>query len=74
MHSSIFDFCIPTRATAVPDGHDWLHEVKYDGYLTKAGARWGPRPANHARRLQLDRPLSVDPRGGAEEQAEAVRR
>ena len=27
-----FDFCIPTRSTIVPDGPDWLHEVKYDGY------------------------------------------
>jgi bifunctional non-homologous end joining protein LigD len=27
-----FDFCIPTRATKVPTGEDWLHEVKYDGY------------------------------------------
>jgi hypothetical protein len=26
-----FDFCIPTRATAVPDGADWLHKIKYDG-------------------------------------------
>ena len=28
----IFQFCIPTRATAVPTGPDWLHEIKYDGY------------------------------------------
>jgi bifunctional non-homologous end joining protein LigD len=27
-----FDFCIPTKATRVPDGPDWFHEVKYDGY------------------------------------------
>jgi len=27
-----FDFCLPTRSTTVPDGEDWLHEVKYDGY------------------------------------------
>jgi len=26
-----FDFCIPTKATIVPDGPDWLHEIKYDG-------------------------------------------
>ena len=26
-----FEFCLPTRATAVPDGPDWVHEVKYDG-------------------------------------------
>jgi ATP-dependent DNA ligase len=29
---STFDFCLPIKATAVPDGPDWLHEVKYDGY------------------------------------------
>jgi bifunctional non-homologous end joining protein LigD len=28
----MFDFCIPTRATTVPDGEDWLHEIEYDGY------------------------------------------
>jgi bifunctional non-homologous end joining protein LigD len=27
-----FDFCLPTKSTSVPDGPDWLHEVKYDGY------------------------------------------
>jgi bifunctional non-homologous end joining protein LigD len=27
-----FDFCIPTKATTVPDGEDWLHEIKYDRY------------------------------------------
>jgi hypothetical protein len=27
-----FEFCIPTRATIVPDGPAWLHEVKYDGF------------------------------------------
>jgi len=26
-----FDFCIPTKATRVPDSPDWLHKVKYDG-------------------------------------------
>jgi bifunctional non-homologous end joining protein LigD len=24
--------CIPTRATKVPAGADWLHEIKHDGY------------------------------------------
>jgi ATP-dependent DNA ligase len=24
--------CLPTRATVVPSGPDWLHEIKYDGY------------------------------------------
>ena len=29
---SKFEFCIPTRATKVPFGPEWLHEIKYDGY------------------------------------------
>jgi bifunctional non-homologous end joining protein LigD len=27
-----FEPCFPTRATKVPTGPDWLHEIKYDGY------------------------------------------
>lgn len=27
-----FEFCLPTAAKVVPDGPDWIHEVKYDGY------------------------------------------
>src|ERR1700754_4044720 len=27
-----FEPCIPTRATKVPAGPDWLHEIKYDAY------------------------------------------
>ena len=27
-----FEFSIPTGSTIVPDGPDWLHEVKYEGY------------------------------------------
>jgi bifunctional non-homologous end joining protein LigD len=51
-----FEFCIPTRAMAVPDSSDWLHEVKYDGYrlrlerngdrvrpITRAGYDWAKR-------------------------------
>jgi bifunctional non-homologous end joining protein LigD len=29
---STFEFCLPSKATVVPSGPDWLHEVKYDGY------------------------------------------
>jgi bifunctional non-homologous end joining protein LigD len=49
-------FCIPTRSTTVPDGPDWLHEIKYDGYrlrverngdrvrlITKGGYDWSKR-------------------------------
>jgi ATP-dependent DNA ligase len=28
----LFEFCIPTRGTAVPAAPEWYHEVKYDGY------------------------------------------
>jgi ATP-dependent DNA ligase len=28
----LFEFCLPTGAKVVPDGPDWLHEMKYDGY------------------------------------------
>ena len=32
MLKSPFDPCIPTKATTVPAGTDWLHEIKHDGY------------------------------------------
>ncbi|MCK1405287.1 RNA ligase family protein [Bradyrhizobium sp. 76] len=51
-----FDFCLPTAAKVVPDGPDWIHEIKYDGYrlrierngravrlLTKNGHDWTRR-------------------------------
>jgi bifunctional non-homologous end joining protein LigD len=51
-----FDFCLPTRSTSVPDGPDWLHEIKYDGYrlrlerdgdrirlITRGGYNWTDR-------------------------------
>jgi ATP-dependent DNA ligase len=46
-------FSLPTRATTVPTGPDWLHEIKYDGYrlrlerdgdrvrlITRGGYNW----------------------------------
>jgi hypothetical protein len=27
----MFEFSLPTRATTVPSGPDWIHEIKYDG-------------------------------------------
>jgi len=52
----MFEFCLPTKATIVPDGPDWLHEVKYDGYrlrlerdgdrvrlITRGGYNWTDR-------------------------------
>ncbi|MBW5438351.1 DNA ligase [Bradyrhizobium canariense] len=51
-----FEFCLPTKGTAVPDGPDWLHEVKHDGYrlrleregdrvrlITRGGYNWTSR-------------------------------
>jgi bifunctional non-homologous end joining protein LigD len=33
MLKSPFDPCIPTKAAAkVPDGPEWLHEIKHAGY------------------------------------------
>ncbi|MGY8682875.1 RNA ligase family protein [Bradyrhizobium sp. UFLA05-153] len=51
-----FEFCLPVKGTTVPDGPDWLHEVKYDGYrlrlerdgdrvrlITRGGYNWTSR-------------------------------
>jgi ATP dependent DNA ligase domain len=32
MRKREFDPCLPTRATTVPIGTDWIHEIKHDGY------------------------------------------
>jgi bifunctional non-homologous end joining protein LigD len=32
MLKSPFEPCIPSRGTKVPDGAEWLHEIKHDGY------------------------------------------
>ncbi|WP_456770791.1 ATP-dependent DNA ligase [Bradyrhizobium sp. USDA 4448] len=51
-----FEFCLPSAAKAAPDGPDWIHEIKYDGYrlrverngrdvrlITKGGHNWTSR-------------------------------
>lgn len=51
-----FEFCLATKGLAVPNGPDWLHEVKYDGYrlrlerdgdrvrlITRGGYNWASR-------------------------------
>jgi bifunctional non-homologous end joining protein LigD len=53
---SVFEFCLPTGATSVPDRAVWLHEMKYDGYrlrleregtrvrlITRGGYNWSDR-------------------------------
>ncbi len=68
MRSSLFQPCIPTRATKVPTGPDWLHEIKHDGYrlivqrasdrvrlFTRRGFDWSdrfPLISEAARRLR----------------------
>ena len=32
MPKSLFEPCIPSRGTTVPDRPDWIHEIKHDGY------------------------------------------
>jgi ATP-dependent DNA ligase len=52
----MFEFCLPTDAKVVPDGPDWLHEIKYEGYrlrvdrdgervrlITRGGYDWTKR-------------------------------
>ena len=52
----MFEFSLPTRATIVPSGPDWLHEIKFDGYrlrlerdgdrvrlITRGGYNWTSR-------------------------------
>jgi ATP-dependent DNA ligase len=52
----LFEFCLPTGAKVVPDGPDWLHEIKYDGcrlrverdgdrvrLITRGGYNWTDR-------------------------------
>jgi bifunctional non-homologous end joining protein LigD len=59
--------CLPTVATTVPSGPEWLHELKHDGFrllihrdgevvrlLTRRGYEWThrfPRIIEQARRL-----------------------
>jgi bifunctional non-homologous end joining protein LigD len=66
-----FEFCLPTKSTAVPSGPDWLHEIKYDGYrlrlerdgdrvrlITRGGYDWTDRYpwiVEAARKIRLKR-------------------
>jgi bifunctional non-homologous end joining protein LigD len=52
----MFEFCLPTKSTSIPNGPDWIHEIKHDGYrlivhregkrvrlLTRGGYDWAHR-------------------------------
>ena len=51
---STFDFCIPTKATTVPDAPDWLHEIKYDGYRL-----WLERDGDRVRLITRNGPSAI---------------
>jgi ATP-dependent DNA ligase len=69
-----FEFCLPTNGKVVPSGHEWLHEIKYDGYrlrleregvrvrlITKGGYDWTkryPRVVDVARKNRQSRFIS----------------
>ena len=51
-----FEFCLPTKATKVPAGPEWFHEIKQDGFrirverdgdrvrlITRGGYDWTKR-------------------------------
>jgi bifunctional non-homologous end joining protein LigD len=37
-----FEFCLPTTGKVVPDGPEWFHEIKFDGYRLRV-ERYGNR-------------------------------
>jgi ATP-dependent DNA ligase len=53
---STFHPCLPTVGKVDPAIHNWLHEVKYDGYRLIV-ARGGDRVRLYAQQRRLDRPL-----------------
>jgi bifunctional non-homologous end joining protein LigD len=66
-----FEYCKPEPAKTVPDGDDWIHEVKYDGYrgrvmrdgkdvkvLSRSGLDWTwryPMIVETARKIRKNR-------------------
>ena len=32
MRNTVFEPCIPSRGTKVPNRPNWIHEIKHDGY------------------------------------------
>ena len=67
---------LATPAARVPDGEEWLHEIKFDGYRTIARLDGRRGPADHPLGPRLDRPLRPSRQGlrGAALQAGADRR
>jgi hypothetical protein len=57
-----FEFCLPTTGEVVPDGADWFHEIKYDGYPFPS-LFWSilPRHRLPALTAEQDRALATTP-------------
>jgi ATP-dependent DNA ligase len=39
---SFIEPCLPSLADRLPDGPDWVHEIKHDGYRLMAAGRRPP--------------------------------
>lgn len=65
------EFCLPTPGKDGPDGPDWIHEVKYDGYRMRV-----VRSGKAVRLFSedgLDQEISVDRGDGPQDQARPLR-
>jgi ATP-dependent DNA ligase len=47
-----FDFCLPTNATKVPAGQEYLHEIKHDGFRIRV-----ERDGDRVRLISMPGPL-----------------
>ena len=52
----------PALVDAPPDGSDWVHEVKWDGYRSQVIVQNGRCPDLHPPRPRLDEALCADRR------------
>jgi DNA-binding CsgD family transcriptional regulator len=55
----MYEFCLPTSAKAVPDGPDWLHEIKYDGFRLRVEIRLLEQLAGNATLASAAKALGV---------------
>ena len=61
-----FEYCKPVNAKSVPTGPNWIHEVKYDGYIVRDG-KDVRLPSK-----KLGQSLPVDRRDRVQDQGEPV--
>jgi hypothetical protein len=65
---SFVEPCLPSPADRLPDGPDWVHEIKHDGYPADGAARSGRHPAADQERPRLVAELSAHRQGGEQAQ------